>query len=228
MFKTIFVHGMAANAESWNGVEKDKTINTLSNVNAVTLQGHSDPWFSSFNLSNDQHKPQVTMDEYVASVVNQFPSPAGSDDVVLVGHSMGGFVISEIAVRHPNRVRALIYIAAMLPSNGDSISSLANGFGTTPWDVINEFKAYPSALSALVKQPEGPMAFNFTPNNQFDAIPKTYIFTAKDRIIPPASQKRMTSLASSLKETNMSTGHLPQFEDKSTLSNLLSKIISEL
>ena len=223
MTKIIFVHGMAANAESWNGVENDSKIKAFGDTSAVTLKGHTISLFSSLGLPNIQDPPSVTMDQYVASVVADFPSSAGSDDVVLIGHSMGGFVISEVAVRHPNRVGALIYVAAMLPSASDSISKLASAFGTTPLDVIEEFKDYPSGLRTLVKQPVGPLSFSFAPNSGFDAIPKTYIYTAKDRIIPHASQKRMTSAASSLSEKDMTTGHLPQFEDKDTLVDLLSK-----
>ena len=219
MTKIIFVHGMATNAESWNGVEQESRITAFGDTSAVTLAGHTIPWFSSL----EQRPPSVTMDQYVASVVADFPTPAGSDDVVLIGHSMGGFVISEVAVRYPNRVGVLIYVAAMLPSASDSISRLAGTFETTPLDVIEEFQDYPSGLRTLVKQPTGPLNFRFVPNDDFDAIPKTYIYTENDRIIPLTSQKRMTSAASSLSKEKMTTGHLPQFEDRDALVDLLSK-----
>ena len=35
MTKIIFVHGMSANSESWNGVEKDAKITNLGETSAV-------------------------------------------------------------------------------------------------------------------------------------------------------------------------------------------------
>jgi pimeloyl-ACP methyl ester carboxylesterase len=43
--------------------------------------------------------------------------------VVLVGHSAGGTILSEIAERMPDRVARLIYVAAMLLPDGESIFS---------------------------------------------------------------------------------------------------------
>jgi pimeloyl-ACP methyl ester carboxylesterase len=42
-------------------------------------------------------------------------------DVVLVGHSYGGFVTSSAAARTQDRVRSLAYISASLPRDGDSL-----------------------------------------------------------------------------------------------------------
>ena len=46
-------------------------------------------------------------------------------DVVLVGHSYGGMVITGAADRVPDRVAGLIYFDAFLPSNGQSLWDLA-------------------------------------------------------------------------------------------------------
>ncbi|MFC7647295.1 alpha/beta fold hydrolase [Streptosporangium lutulentum] len=51
---------------------------------------------------------------YVSSVLSTIPGP-----VILVGHSYGGEVISNAAVGHPN-VKALVYIAAFVPDEGES------------------------------------------------------------------------------------------------------------
>src|SRR5690606_8739078 len=56
---------------------------------------------------------------YIASVVNQIPGP-----VLLVGHSYGGMVITNAAPQASNVV-GLVYIAAFLPDEGESVLSLA-------------------------------------------------------------------------------------------------------
>ncbi len=44
-------------------------------------------------------------------------------DVVLVGHSFGGVVISGVADRMPERIRHLVYLDAVVPQNGRSAIS---------------------------------------------------------------------------------------------------------
>jgi pimeloyl-ACP methyl ester carboxylesterase len=43
--------------------------------------------------------------------------------VILVGHSRGGIVISEVAERVPEHVSALVYLTAFLVSDGESLQS---------------------------------------------------------------------------------------------------------
>ena len=46
-------------------------------------------------------------------------------DVVLVGHSYGGMVISGVANRVPDRIRKLVYLDAIVPEDGESVMDLA-------------------------------------------------------------------------------------------------------
>jgi pimeloyl-ACP methyl ester carboxylesterase len=48
-----------------------------------------------------------------------------SDPVILVGHSRGGIVLSEVAESLPDRVRALVYVTAFLLENGRSLRDTA-------------------------------------------------------------------------------------------------------
>lgn len=65
-------------------------------------------------------------------------------DVVLVGHSYSGMVVTGVADSIPERIRKLIYIDAFLPENGESVLSIMgpnvsstikneNGFVIPPW-----------------------------------------------------------------------------------------------
>jgi pimeloyl-ACP methyl ester carboxylesterase len=45
-------------------------------------------------------------------------------DVVLVGHSYGGMVITGVADRMAERIRALVYLDAFVPEHGDSLNAL--------------------------------------------------------------------------------------------------------
>ncbi|MFI9331664.1 alpha/beta fold hydrolase [Kitasatospora sp. NPDC052868] len=47
-------------------------------------------------------------------------------DVVLVGHSYGGMVLSGVADRAPERIRALVYADAFAPRDGESAYGIVN------------------------------------------------------------------------------------------------------
>jgi pimeloyl-ACP methyl ester carboxylesterase len=46
-------------------------------------------------------------------------------DVILVGHSYGGMVITGVADRAPERVGHLVYLDAAMPVNGESLAEIA-------------------------------------------------------------------------------------------------------
>jgi pimeloyl-ACP methyl ester carboxylesterase len=45
-------------------------------------------------------------------------------DVILVGHSYGGMVITGVADRIPERIRQLVYLDAFLPDSGESLADI--------------------------------------------------------------------------------------------------------
>lgn len=66
-------------------------------------------------------------------------------DVILIGHSYGGMVVTGVADSLPGRIKKLIYLDAMVPENGESVLSIqgagsdrlkqmtVNGFVIPPW-----------------------------------------------------------------------------------------------
>ena len=59
---------------------------------------------------------------YLASYLATVPGP-----IVLVGHSYGGFVITNAATGDKN-VKALVYVYAYIPAQGDTLNSLTSQF----------------------------------------------------------------------------------------------------
>ncbi|HEX3787195.1 MAG TPA: alpha/beta hydrolase [Pseudonocardiaceae bacterium] len=60
---------------------------------------------------------------YLTGIVRSITGP-----VVLVGHSYGGNVITEIAAQDPQQVKALVYTAAFIPQAGESAGQLLAQF----------------------------------------------------------------------------------------------------
>lgn len=74
----------------------------------------------------------ITLDDHVAQAIAalqavpvEVDAPEGRD-AVLVGHSYGGSIISAVADAEPDRVRALVYLDALVPEDGDSSWSMTN------------------------------------------------------------------------------------------------------
>lgn len=68
--------------------------------------------------------PAITLDTHVGQLAEVV---AGADEaVVLVGHSYAGSVITGVADRVPERVRALVYLDAFVPGDGDSCWTMTN------------------------------------------------------------------------------------------------------
>ena len=73
----------------------------------------------------DDPAPAANLDTHIGEVVNVMKSHR--DDLVIVGQSYGGMIVSGAADAEPSQIRALVYVDAYVPDTGDSVWSL-----TTP------------------------------------------------------------------------------------------------
>jgi len=60
----------------------------------------------------------INLDTHISDVVNVIEWE-GLDDVVLCGHSYGGWVISGVAERVENRIGSIVYLDAFMPEDGE-------------------------------------------------------------------------------------------------------------
>src|SRR5215469_8364949 len=66
---------------------------------------------------------EIDLDTHIQDVIGVVDD-ADLSDIVLVGHSYGGMVISGVADRVPEKVASLIYLDAFVPENGQSLFSM--------------------------------------------------------------------------------------------------------
>lgn len=102
----VFVHGLWADGSGWNGV-----IPTLfeEGYEVVSVQN-----------------PLTTLEDDVLATQKVLARLEGP--VVLVGHSWGGAVIT-VAGNDP-KVKALVYVAALAPDEGESLGELSEKYPT--------------------------------------------------------------------------------------------------
>lgn len=117
----VLVHGAFADASSWNGVTK-----------ALAAKG-----YTVLSIANPLRG--VGSDaQYTANVLQSLKGP-----IVLVGHSYGGMVISRAAVGNPD-VKALVFVAALSPEEGETVAGLAGKF---PGGTLDTALADPVSLA---------------------------------------------------------------------------------
>jgi pimeloyl-ACP methyl ester carboxylesterase len=68
----------------------------------------------------------ITLSTHIDDVVNDI-TWKDLEQVVLVGHSYGGIVITGVAERIRERIAAIVYLDAFIPLDGQSMSALRNG-----------------------------------------------------------------------------------------------------
>lgn len=118
----VLVHGAFAESSSWNGV-----------ISRLTSHG-----YRAIAVANPLRGVKADA-RYVSALVQGIEG-----EVVLVGHSYGGAVIS--AAKDAPNVRALVYVAAFLPENGETSLGLSGRF---PGSTLGP------ALAPPVRLPDG-------------------------------------------------------------------------
>jgi pimeloyl-ACP methyl ester carboxylesterase len=73
----------------------------------------------------------ITLDTHIADIVNVIKYEELSD-VILVGHSYGGMVITGVADAMPDKIAALVYLDAFVPESGQALLNLVPPGGRGP------------------------------------------------------------------------------------------------
>jgi pimeloyl-ACP methyl ester carboxylesterase len=159
---------------------------------------------------------------------------AQKEPVILVGHSMGGATITQVAEYRPDRIRQLVYVSAVLPRNGEpmlmlmqqdtasaalgNIAVAADGNSLTIREsgVREAFYGDCSdediALARLSLCPQPLLPANTpvsTSAENFGRVPRVYIECLRDQAISPAMQKKMYTATPCQKIISMNTCHSP-------------------
>ena len=131
----VLVHGDWADGSSWNAVTK-RLINRGFNV----------------VVPPNPLRGPVEDSAYLRSFLETIQGP-----IVLAAHSYGGFVITNAAVGLAN-VKALVYIDAFIPDEGDTLFSLVPGscLAADPAKVFNQVPVAGGADLYLQIEPNSP------------------------------------------------------------------------
>ena len=224
----VLVHGAWADSSSWNGViERLQALGYTVDAPPNPLGG----------VSSDS--------AYLSDFLSTISGP-----VILVGHSYGGFVITNAATGN-SQVKALVYDDAFIPAAGDTPESLSTAMpGSCLTPAALDFVPYPGAPSgdaeAYVKQSVFPGCFanglpasegaalaaeqqppvasilsdTLTTTPAWQTIPSWDVIGTADHVIPPAEQVVMARRAGS-HVTEIKAPHLSMISDPGAVTSVI-------
>jgi pimeloyl-ACP methyl ester carboxylesterase len=222
----VLVHGAFADASGWNDVTR------RLQRDGYTVIAPANPLRS---VDSDS--------AYIESVLDSIDGP-----IVLVGHSYGGFVISNAATGDPD-VEALVYVAGFAPDAGDTVGALTamnpgSGLGE-PGNLIvrshpgghdgyiapsvfrDVFAAdLPRKTAAVMAASQRPADVNTLnqPSGEpaWASIPSWYVVAAHDRTIPPATQRFMAERAGAT-TTEISSSHVVMMSHPAQVADVIEQ-----
>lgn len=123
----VLIHGAWYTSHCWHYL-KDQLSGYGHKVVAISLP--------NYTLSG---KPQeeITLDTYVQFVIDEILNLESKP--VIVGHSMAGIILSQLASDFPDKVEALVYLSAFLLQNGESITDFIGRRANTETGAIKFF-----------------------------------------------------------------------------------------
>ena len=223
----VIVHG------AWGGGWAFREVDDM-----LTAQGHKvyRPTLTGQGERVHLASKDVGLETHIDDVVNTILYEE-LNDIILVGHSYGGMVVTGVADRIPERISHLIYLDAMVPYDGESVVDngtvrdknrwwLANakdGFiiptwvkpdQTPPKDVPHQLKTFTDTI--VLKNPE-----------RMD-IPTDYILT-----VDPGSQPEKDSFFPHSQRAEefkwpihiLQADHNPQWSKPKELVDMFNKIL---
>lgn len=239
MARFVLVHGAFGGAWCWQPV-----------VPLLEAGGHS---VETLDLpgSGDDRTPveEITLEacaERVCGVLESREEPA-----TLVGHSMGGVVITQAAALSPARVDSLVFVSAFMPANGQSLLDLTHlpegandqiqaniviegepPVATLPPEAAKDaaYNCCDDAQAAFAierRRPQAvaPFASPVTVDDEaLESIPRSYVLTLQDRSIPPALQRRMIAEHPCRRVVELDTDHVPYLSATAELAAALIEL----
>lgn len=241
MSRFVLVHGAMGNHRTW----------PLSFLESLRAKGHTVEVLDLPGQGND-HTPKesVTMQSYANKVVAQLTTH--DEPAILVGHSMGGMVITQAAndfVAGGGTLAQVVYLTAFLPRNGQSLLDLAG----TPEGQGDQVQAN------LVVSGEPPIGtfpraaakdalFNTTPMEVFNAVEansiesqpiipftnpvnieddrplvRRYVFALQDRAIPLPLQRKMARDTAVVETVELDCDHMVMYSAPDALVATLDR-----
>jgi len=217
----LLVHGGDVSTETWNTLTGGSPIYTESGrlggrvwetvTPILKAQGHrtfTPTLINEHNCNLSGHIEQICL----------LITENGLRDILLVGHSYGGMIITGVTAKMPDVVRNLVYLDAAVPDPGQSLFDFIAASGCDPLASIPGLEPAQAYVEKLWFDPQ-----------KIKPLRKTFIRCTKSELAPCAksSLDKIASNRSRWTLLDVGTGHIPQATAPGELAKLLLGIAKQ-
>ncbi|MGP6087120.1 alpha/beta fold hydrolase [Antarctobacter jejuensis] len=234
MADILLIHGAAHGAWCWRD-----TIPALQalghDVRAIDLPSHG---------QDSTPVNEVTLDLYGQAIIDALQGPTH-----VVGHSMGGYAITQAAEIDPSHILSLSYVCAYDPWPGLSLAQMRmeapeqpllpalrmsedrRSFTIDPDMAPDLFyhdcppEAVAFALDHLCPQAISASSVPVTLSQRSQSLPRNYILCTQDCTIPPVFQRRMADRFSPGRVATLDSSHSPFFSMPDALARAIDTFV---
>ncbi|WP_421701786.1 alpha/beta fold hydrolase [Aliiroseovarius sp.] len=228
---TLLVHGSAHGAWCWRDL-----------IPALEARGHRARAID-LPCHGDDTTPlaEATLMGYAQAILDAIDTMGGGP-VTLIGHSMGGFPITQAACLAPEKIRRLIYLCAYVPAPGKTLVEMRRAGPYQPLDGALDIaedgswftfkpdriqdllyqdcpEVLPLARANLCREPTLPANTAVTGSH---TVPSSYIRCTRDATIPPNYQVTMSADWDSTRDLHC--GHSPFFACPEALADTVTDL----
>jgi len=219
----VLVHGAWGGGWDWRAIDSLLTLRG-HRVVRVTLTGQGE----RVHLAS----PDIGLATHIDDVVNTI-FWEDLHDVVLVGHSYGGMVVTGVVDRIPDRVRHVVYVDAFLPESGESLLGMFDSASTASFQqTVRDGMSVPRWVTNTVAIPRDvphsvrtltDTLWLTSPSSR--RVPGTYILTVEPDRVPDAFQRFADRAAArGWPVHTIQSDHNPQRHARAPLVELLDAI----
>lgn len=206
------------------------------------LPGHGEKAADNSKISLKAYSGYIT--QYIENI---------EDNVILVGHSMSGMVISQVAEMLPERIQRLAYLNAYLPRDSESLFDLIKVCRDHAGPALVEqsmLMSQDKRICRIADKDITPLFYNRCPpesaglipatfppqatlplsakvslsQGNYGQVPKTYICCQADRVIPVRHQRFMLSRQPCDEMIQLDADHSPFLSCPEELARVLHSV----
>jgi pimeloyl-ACP methyl ester carboxylesterase len=237
MTQFLLVHGAFHGAWCWQKL-----------VAELEKRGHRAKAIDLPGQGEDQTPlKEVTLDTMVDKIIAEMADLPGK--VVLLGHSLGGIPITVTGEKVPDRIKALVYLSAFLPRDGEALLDIENRnpkpvvpvsmtfdaeriSGTIMADKVRDIFYHDCSDTDIADakarlRPQALAALmtkvHMTPE-RFGRIPRVYVECTEDRALSIEMQRDMISKSPPVDVRSLPASHSPFLSRPEKLADALADL----
>lgn len=210
----VLVHGGNMSVDTWNRLTTGDPLYTEDG----TLGGMIWDGTAAFLEMHGHRAFAPTLaDENVSTLSGHIEEICGLimenelNDLIIVGHSYGGMIITGVADRMPERMRRLVYLDAALPDPGQSL-----------FEIIASTGVDPLSFAGLEPAPPYTEKLEFDPS-RIERLPKTYILCTKSEFsgVTALARKKIADAKEGWTYLELPASHVPMADMPEEFNKIL-------